>query len=653
MNIAISKFIKTYDPANFAFSFALKASISMIVCGCMAYYFFGVYGAIFAANASMNLFFINSLDGSDFTKIKYFFLYAVLASMFLPFAKLAYEASWPLFLPTFIWMLFVGLSSLFNQNLNKILSIVNISGLVALIAQSSGDLEVKNSIFGIIIGGIIASIFRIMHIGTYGKFTKKTYNLLLEDLMDMSKNLFNTKNFEYSSAECEKHIEAIKKIFANQSSNLKDERIIIHHARAIFYLYKSEDIFHSLIAIKRYFGTIKDENLLKEIQDEITHNLKELKNIFNDKNAYIKTDAIDKLNDTQYLIFRASLNVLYSKFWLIKNGGEDKIKLENAKEKSIKMIISDINLKNPAVQNSIKLALGVSIAILIAQLTQINHGVWIAIGVLSVSRASSYMTKVVGFNNIKGALIGVCLGLVLIYFFKTNYIFIPIIIISIFLTFYLKNFPTIYFTSMFMLAFTLIFSVIKTDFIDLIIFRVTDILIGFFVAFGVTVLFFRRSTELKLSSNFDTLIKKLDILAKSIYNQKGKFVVKENSVLIALSGYKTAVLENDRSKNFKIYLEIYKNLYEINSLLINLKDYIKSIQNKDKFDIIEAHFNSDMNIIITRFEMIGKKLNKLPYYFYDDVEDKLICNDEKISYLLKIIAEKQAKIMANTELFIR
>ncbi|WKW17875.1 FUSC family protein [Campylobacter fetus subsp. fetus] len=183
------------------------------------------------------------------------------------------------------------------------------------------------------------------------------------------------------------------------------------------------------------------KNLLKEIQDEITHNLKELKNIFNDKNAYIKTDAIDKLNDTQYLIFRASLNVLYSKFWLIKNGGEDKIKLENAKEKSIKMIISDINLKNPAVQNSIKLALGVSIAILIAQLTQINHGVWIAIGVLSVSRASSYMTKVVGFNNIKGALIGVCLGLVLIYFFKTNYIFIPIIIISIFLTFYLKKFP--------------------------------------------------------------------------------------------------------------------------------------------------------------------------------------------------------------------
>ncbi|OCR95972.1 fusaric acid resistance protein [Campylobacter fetus subsp. testudinum] len=653
MSTTISKFIKTYDPENFAFSFALKASISMIVCGCMAYYFFGVYGAIFAANASMNIFFINSLDGGDFTKIKYFFLYVILVSMFLPFAKLAYEASWLLFLPTFIWMLFVGLSSLFNQNLNKILSIVNISGLVALIAQSSGNLEVENSIFGIITGGIIASTFRIMHIGTYGKFTKKTYNILLEDLMDMSKNLFNTKSFEHSSSECEKHIETIKKIFANQSSNLKDESIIMHHARAIFYLYKSEDIFHSLIAIKRYFGTIKDVNLLKDIQDEITHNLKELKNIFNDKNADIKTDAIDKLNDTQYPIFRASLNVLYSKFWLIKNGGEDKIKLENTNKKSIKMIISDINLKNPTVQNSIKLALGVSIAILIAQLTQINHGVWIAIGVLSVSRASSYMTKVVGFNNIKGALIGVCLGLVLIYFFKESYIFIPIIIISIFLTFYLKNFPTICFTSMFMLAFTLIFSMIKTDFIDLVVFRVTDILIGFFVAFGITVLFFRRSTELKLSSNFDALIKKLDMLARSIHhNQKGKFVVKENSVLNGLSDYKTAVLES-RSENSKIYLEIYKNLYEINSLLINLKDYIKSIQNTDKFNITEAHFNSDINIIITRFEMIGKKLNKLPYYFYDNVEDKLICNDEKIRYLLEIIAQKQAKIMANTELFIR
>ncbi len=47
-----------------------------------------------------------------------------------------------------------------------------------------------------------------------------------------------------------------------------------------------------------------------------------------------------------------------------------------------------------------------------------------------------------------------------------------------------------------------------------------------------------------------------------------------------------------------------------------------------------------MNIIITRFEMIGKKLNKLPYYFYDDVEDKLICNDEKISYLEKYVLDQ-------------
>ncbi|CUU81516.1 FUSC family protein [Campylobacter hyointestinalis] len=638
------KFIKTYDPANFGLTYALKASISMLLCGILSYYFFGIDGAIFATNASMSIFFINSLDGTNFTKLKYLYLYIAISALFLPFVKIAYDIGWLLIVPTFIWMFFVGISSLFNQNLNKALSIANITGLVALIVQSSGYFELQNSLFGLVLGGFIASFMRTLHIGTYGKFTKKTYNLLLDDVIKMSKNLFDTKEFDGLTTKCGDHIDAIKKIFANKSASIKDERIIIHHSKSIFYLYKIEDIFHSLISLKRYFIKIKDDKLLKDVQNEIILNLTELKNIFQDKKVNITKNAFETVKQSNFSIFAASLSVLYNKFKLIKDGGEDNIVLDKKPKKSLKQIYKEINFKNDTVRNSFRLTLSVAIAILIAELTKIDHGVWIAIGVLSVSRASSYMTKVVGFDNIKGALIGVCLGLVIIYFLKSTLLFLVIVLFFVFLTFYLKIFPTIYFSSAFMTTFVLVFSVIKTDFLELIIYRVTDVLIGFLVAFGVSFIFFRKIGEQKLTSNLLLVTLSLSKLTACLIHKNGNFATYEKAVLKDLNTYKQAVLEGDKRdySGFKASLEIYKNLSEINSLIINLKDYIKLLKHSGWNDYMT--FTSDINIIKTRFEMIEKKVNKLPYYFYDTLDDKVISEDKKIIYLIKLIADRQNKI---------
>ncbi|ANE35615.1 integral membrane protein, YccS/YhfK family [Campylobacter iguaniorum] len=643
----LKNFIKTYDPANFGLTYALKASISFILCASLSYYFFGFHATVFATNASISIFFINSLDGNDKAKLKYLYLYIFLSCLALPFVAYFYELGWWLVVPTFLWMSFVGICAIFNPNLNKVLSIVNMTGLVALIVQSNGEFDIQSSIYGLIVGGVIASTLRVLHIGTYGKFTKKTYNLLLNDTTKMAQNLFDQKTFDETALQCANHIDSIKKIFANQSANLKDARLIIHHSKAIFYLYKTEDIFYSLISLKRYFINIKDNSLLLEVQKEILHNLNELKNIFKDEKVSLKSEALNKIQNSKFSIFAASLEVLYSKFELIKNGGEDKIKLEKKSSKSLKSIISEINLQNDTVINSLKLALGVSIAIFITQVTKIDHGVWIAIGVLSVSRATSYMTRVVGFDNIKGAMIGICIAFALIYTLKSTVIFVPLIMLFIFLTFYLKIFPTIYFSSVFMATFTLVFSEIKADFLELVVARFADILIGFFVAFGVTFLLFRKASAIKLNSNLSSVIARLNKLSNFFsQSQKAKFIISEKSVLTSLNIYKKAILENDKRefKYFKTSLEIYKNLEEINGLIINLKDYIKSIKH-DKLDLIKLALESDIKIISTRFEMIEKKLNKLPYYFYDSVEDKLMCHDKTITYLLNLIASKQTKVM--------
>ena len=61
----------------------------------------------------------------------------------------------------------------------------------------------------------------------------------------------------------------------------------------------------------------------------------------------------------------------------------------------------------------------------------------------------------------------------------------------------------------------------------------------------------------------------------------------------------------------------------------------------------------DINIISTRFEMIEKRVNKLPYYFYDNMEGRILSQDIKIKFLLLEIAKKQDRIIAQSDLLIR
>ncbi|WP_086241021.1 FUSC family protein [Campylobacter devanensis] len=646
----VVKFLNHYDPSWFALNYSIKATISILICGFAGNFFGGFLGMVYAANSSMIIFFLASLDGSTKIKIYYFLLYIILGIFAILFVSTIFKFSWLFCFFTLIWMIFVGFSTLFNQNLNKILTIVNATGLLTIIASNQSSWNLADSLESFIAGSIIAITFRLTRFGTYGKFTKKSCTMVLDDLINMSQNL-SDKEFLNLAKQCDEHINEIKKVFTHKSSTIKDARLIIHHSRAIFYLYKLEDIYHLLVAMQRYFKSIKNPNLLNALNSEITNNLIQLKNIFIDKNSILKIDALKLARQSDYEIFKASLEVLYSKFELIKDGGEDKIALEFKEKKSLKKAIKDITLHNPIVQNSLRLAIGVSIAIIIASFGDVHNGVWISIGVISMSKDSSYMTKITGIANIKGALIGITLAFVLIHIVVNENLFALFCVVCIFLAFYFKNFPPAYAMAAFMCAFTMVYSLILGNAISVVYIRIIDILIGFILSFVAAFILFRHTNEIKLSNTYINLLPKFKNLSNSVI--EGRFSIEQNAISNSLTNYHNTITQSDRNKELKRYLEIYKNLHDISSLLSNLKVYTDSLKQSNKLITAKDALNSDINIISTRFEMIEKRVNKLPYYFYDNMEDRILSQDIKIKFLLLEIAKRQDRIIAQSDLLIR
>ncbi|WP_086289489.1 FUSC family protein [Campylobacter devanensis] len=646
----VVKFLNHYDPSWFALNYSIKATISILICGFAGNFFGGFLGMVYAANSSMIIFFLASLDGSTKIKIYYFLLYIILGIFAILFVSTIFKFSWLFCFFTLIWMMFVGFSTLFNQNLNKILTIVNATGLLTIIASNQSSWNLADSLESFIAGSIIAITFRLTRFGTYGKFTKKSCTMVLDDLINMSQNI-SDKEFLNLAKQCDEHINEIKKVFTHKSSTIKDARLIIHHSRAIFYLYKLEDIYHLLVAMQRYFKSIKNPNLLNALNSEITNNLIQLKNIFIDKNSILKIDALKLARQSDYEIFKASLEVLYSKFELIKDGGEDKIALEFKEKKSLKKAIKDITLHNPIVQNSLRLAIGVSIAIIIASFGDVHNGVWIAIGVISMSKDSSYMTKITGIANIKGALIGITLAFVLIHIVVNENLFALFCVVCIFLAFYFKNFPPAYAMAAFMCAFTMVYSLILGNAISVVYIRIIDILIGFILSFVAAFILFRHTNEIKLSNTYINLLPKFKNLSNSVI--EGRFSIEQNAISNSLTNYHNTITQSDRNKELKRYLEIYKNLHDISSLLSNLKVYTDSLKQSNKLITTKDALNSDINIISTRFEMIEKRVNKLPYYFYDNMEDRILSQDIKIKFLLLEIAKRQDRIIAQSDLLIR
>ncbi len=631
-------FIKRYDPAKFGLTFALKATITFILAVFLGYIFGTLTGAVYAANAVICIFFIDSLDGTTRHKFALLLAYIALGSLAIIFVKATYSVAFLILVPTFLWLFCVQAINAFSANFYKILHATTMCGTVTLIMLTSlPELVLTDAIFGFVIGGFLATFFRLARFGKYGKFTAKIHTLLLSDLIKMSEEIKEGKDFDKAAETTHKHINEFKAIFEHRSSTIKDAQTIIYHSKSIFYLYKLEDIFHALISLKSYQHKVKDKDLVERVFCELTQNLKELKKIFVGGEVELKNEAFLCVQETQWTLFASSLKVAYDKFRLIKEGGEDKLNLQSKPPKSFYKFVKNFSLKGESALSSLRIATSVTLAIFIALVTKIDHGVWIAIGVLTITKNSAYLTLLNGIDQIKGNIVGLFFGLMLVFGLKNLALaYFVVLLAFIFLAFYLKLFPVFYFSVAFMTAFVMIFYLMQHNFVELVLLRVVDILAGFLIAFALSFAFKNHSNRLILKAKFT---KTLNLVSELMLFKS--FVKVEKDAIGALQEYKLAIRQSDKRgiAALRRSLTLFKSLHETNLLISNLRDYtkIRAIRG-------ESDFLNDTKIIITRFEMIKKKIDKLPNYFYDDLEDKWFSKDEKLLYILRRIANEQRKI---------
>jgi len=634
-------FIHYYDPANFQLIYSLKAAMTIAINCFLCFHFFHLSGAIMAVNITMGIFFLGELECKDRSKFAFLLLYIVLSCAFMPFVDPFISLGVWLSLIVFVWIFVVGISQIYSSNLNKILLAVNATGLVAFVVKSAAGLDVLDAIGAMVLAGVLSIIIKFENFGKYGKFTKKSIGFLLDNAILSSKKL-GTSEFKTTILNTINLVDKTKEIFTSQSLNLKDIKLVRNQARAVFYLYKVEEIVILLRSLEATFERIEEKGLLEEVKNEIAYNLFELKNIFVSKSPKLKFDALNAVKSSKFQILASSLSVLYDKFLLIKEGGEDKISFNSAKKSGLKEAILKLNLKNETLKESLRLAICMAVAIFISQATHINHGIWIAIAVMSLNKNDEVALKNAGRDNLLGGILGFFIALGFIVLLGASYAFYVVCFVGMFLLYYLKAYKQIAFAATFMFEFTAIFSLIKSDFLELMVYRIFDVAIGFLIVFVAYLLTSRNDyTKIKNSLSqslvsFENLIK-ISFLAPD----KHTFNVNEKSILASLDELNYAIdagknLDDENIKNAKF---ISATLDEINSELVKLRNYAKIEDIRDRSDFV-----NDAKIISDRFLMLEKKLKKLPYYFIEELDAKLLCTDANARKLISRVISKQNEI---------
>lgn len=613
--------IKQNDPANFSFFYAIKAVIAVLLSAFVANIFYGFSGLIWASAASVGIFFLINIRGSTKDEIFAFFSYIATSIAFVYFMDNFRNLGLYLFIPTFFWLFFISFCSCFNKNLSLALIQTTFSGFFLLIAIKYGS-DKTAVMMGFLIGGLISTFLRVVSFTSHGKFTKKAFSVILDDLINLNVNLFDNK-FGKVQQKSLLHISKLKELFSLKSIQFKDQNLIKNHSRALFYLYKCEEILHLLSIIRASYKQIKDDKIIHELQDEISLNLKNLKLLFLDKDVKLKNDVFLKLKEENKEVI-PSLEILYHTFNLFILGGERKISLEIKQKNSIlSQIKKSFDFTNLTFRYSLKFAFAVSLGVFIALYFNVDHGFWIALGVMTVMRFSVDDIKNATKDTIIATIIGMVIGVGLLLLFGVSLMFYVIGFIMLFLVFYIKPFSFFFWMISFIILLTMYFALVSGDYEGLMLLRFEDMAVGFLISIIISSIFWRHRLKDEIKPIIDKVLINFSNLLDTIVNKNlDNFTNNQSLLLLNLKDYKNSI----KSTKSKIFDDILCEFERIDVMILNLKTYLQ------KHDFDDEFVNNDLLSIKSRFDMLKSLNDDLPSYFFSD-----FMNDDK--KLLTMMAE--------------
>ena len=631
---ALKEYFHTYDPSNFSLFYAIKSCFGLFICMVLAFSFFNIQSIIFAILPCVFIFYMNNLKATPNKKFIILITFMFICSMFALIVPFLITLSFYIAIPTFFWIFIVIFLGAISRDLQLIGIYTTILMMAMLISASLNKFNPDEVYLATILGSSIAIAFRTFTFYTYGGFTRRTFLMLLNDLIYMCENLNNKKYDEWQGLLAVR-ISDLKELFSTKSANIKDTSLVKHQEMAMFYLLKCEEIALTLSSLRTLFRTHRDNIYINNIQEEIIYNLNELKKIFHDEKVNLKFFYLSRLKHLNTMpILCTSLEVLYYKFDIFRQGGAKTIKMQPEKNIiTLDELKSRLSLDNKQFKFSIKVALATAFSMFLAVFYQIDHGIWIAMGVFTLFKESINTTAINNRRTFFAALLGSIIGIFIVFCISSKMLFIALFI-SYFACVYFKHFPYFIATVFIMINLTISFASVGLDYEKLIVVRMIDFVIAFIIVYIFSFIWPSKSED-DIKPTLRTTVKNLKeflsaIVEKEDYHRRG------NAVLLNITDLKNLLYESRTKKNKINHIRLLETLIEMNNLCISLNDYLYSKYNK-----IQPKEQSDIGILITRFKMMENIDDDLPYYFYDEVADKILSEDEKVKYFIDKISKLQ------------
>lgn len=646
-NLIFRRFIYVYDAGYFGLIYSIKAMIALSISGAICYFLLGADVLIWSVMMAMYVFFLNGFKSNKDMDWKYLVLFVAFVCTLIPIFGILDESLWLILLSS-VLAFSIGVSEVYDSDLPKVLNLALVSALVAAIYVSSHlDVPLWHSVLAAFIGGSVSIFVRLfVSFGEYGRFIQVQFVLILMHLANMSKSL-GSKDYSLFQSIFINHLPLLKSKLTSQSAKIKDTHSIKNHKRALFYLYKLESVCYTLDILHDYFKQ-HDSTLLHNLRDEITQNLRELSSIFFGKKPNIsKTSFLKASQDIQDAQFLNALKIFYSKIesFTRLSSLQSQAFVENTKTKTLQSMYKELKANPLPFFYGITYASAMSIAMFIAQFFHINHGAWIALGVMTMMNQNIDTIKTLGKDSILGSFMGLVLGVLLVVFgFGHTWLYV-IFVINLFLVIYFKSYPFMLWSLVLMLELVLMFALVDDNFIELILYRFGDILFGFLIAFLTAKIIYPRYSADELIPKLKSTLQSLSALTLDLEQNKQHILQGQNQLIRNFDELSLLIRKNkDNNKRYPASIlqqfdALQKHFLQLKNLSIILCEKIQTISPQDTLLL-----KNDLKALRVRYDMLCALLDSKPYYFSTDEDERFLLKDTQIYPSILHIFESQNHI---------
>lgn len=646
-NLIFRRFIYVYDAGYFGLIYSIKAMIALSISGAICYFLLGADVLIWSVMMAMYVFFLNGFKSNKDMDWKYLVLFVAFVCTLIPIFGILDESLWLILLSS-ILAFSIGVSEVYDSDLPKVLNLALVSALVAAIYVSSHlDVPLWHSVLAAFIGGSVSIFVRLfVSFGEYGRFIQVQFVLILMHLANMSKSL-GSKDYSLFQSIFINHLPLLKSKLTSQSAKIKDTHSIKNHKRALFYLYKLESVCYTLDILHDYFKQ-HDSTLLHNLRDEITQNLRELSSIFFGKKPNIsKVSFLKASQDIQDAQFLNALKIFYSKIesFTRLSSLQSQAFVENTKTKTLQSMYKELKANPLPFFYGITYASAMSIAMFIAQFFHINHGAWIALGVMTMMNQNIDTIKTLGKDSILGSFMGLVLGVLLVVFgFGHTWLYV-IFVINLFLVIYFKSYPFMLWSLVLMLELVLMFALVDDNFIELILYRFGDILFGFLIAFLTAKIIYPRYSADELIPKLKNTLQSLSALTLDLEQNKQHILQGQNQLIRNFDELSLLIRKNkDNNKRYPASIlqqfdALQKHFLQLKNLSIILCEKIQTISPQDTLLL-----KNDLKALRVRYDMLCALLDSKPYYFSTGEDERFLLKDTQIYPSILHIFESQNHI---------